>query len=186
MNFKFTKLFRSNIRMLRFGQNLLFIKFLNEHLEQMETIIQLIPKEVGIIFLEHLESLIFEKNSEEQNIKHLENIVNTIFHYYYENFFCFEIVMDHNLSREYLYENFDKWWYQSLFLLKGSGYIRNINDYCDKFLILNKDHVKYSPREVRNSLNVSYNISNVPPILTKEKLEILKKINESIEDDNFF
>lgn len=176
MKFKYYG-FSTNINMLSMGNNLIFVKILNEFKNEILTSIKEFENEKGLKMLSTIQG--FQKgslHSTEMNMFIVDILVllEQNFHIDYTNL---PATINQNVSKEYLYKNFATWWYQSLYFMKGAGYIKNINDYCQRFLTISKN--MYTEEEVSNILQKSFHMTTVPYIFSKEELQKLEKFHKA-------
>lgn len=175
MKFLLNDVFVKNLNLLFEGCNLIFIKLLNENKEQLKSIFPKLKKSEGTILIAQIKK--FQKGDMEyfERQEFILNIVTILSNHLLltEENFC--KLLNQNLSKDYLFQNFDCWWFQSLYFMKEANYIRNIHDYCNKFLQNYNDI--YNQDEINTSLKISYNINSVPLIFTKDDITILKLMN---------
>ena len=76
------------------------------------------------------------------------------------------------MNQEYLLKHFELWWYQSLFMLGGSGYIRNLNDYLNTYWDFKEN--LYTEEECNLKTKLSYSRHTIPQIFSDEELKRLE------------
>jgi hypothetical protein len=175
MKFLLNDIFIKNLHLLFEGCNLIFIKFLNENKEKIKKIFPKLKKSDGTTLITQIKK--FQKGDMEyfERQEFILNVVTIMSKYFLltEENFC--QLLNQNLSKDYLFQNFDCWWYQSLYFMKEANYIRNIHDYCKKYLQNYNDI--FTQDEIHTSLKISYNINSVPLIFTKDDITILNLMN---------
>lgn len=177
MQFKYFG-FYENINLLSRGNNLIFVKILNEFKTEIMNSIKRFEKERALKYLSNIEN--FQKgllHSTQKSIFVID-ILELLEQELYIDYSNLKKTINQNLCKEYLYENFTTWWYQSLYFMKGAGYIKNINEFCQEFLLVSKDI--YTKEEVQSILEKSFHISTVPFIFSKKELKDIKKIHNEI------
>ena len=178
IKFKLQKNRKNDYEYIINGNTLLFIKFLHEHKEIIKNMIQNKPRKVNIKkFFKYLKKLVlYEFTTEEFNLKipqdYVSNIIADILNYQYGKNFNLIDILEKNMSKEYLYSNFELWWYQSMYMLGGSGYIRNINDYLNTFWDFKEN--LYTEEECNLKIKLSYSHHKVPQIFSDEELKKLE------------
>lgn len=159
------------------GSSLFFIKFLYEHKPIIYDMIVEKPKTNSLKkFIRELKKLtqynFTEKEYENELPKeYISNVLYEIFSYEYCNLDKIDIfdLIEKNMNKEYLLKNFELWWYQSIYMIGGGGYIRNINDYLKKYW--NTDII-YTEKEINETLQKSYNRHSLPRLFTEEEFDI--------------
>lgn len=160
------------------GKTLLFIKFLHEHKQIIKIIIQNKPKMVNIqTFFKQLKKLVlYEFTTEEFCLgipqQYVCNIISDILNYQYGKNFNLLEILEKNMSKEYIYSNFELWWYQSMYMLGGSGYIRNLNDYLNTYWNFKEN--LYTEEECNLKTKLSFSRHTVPKIFSDEELKRLE------------
>lgn len=161
-----------NVRLFTRGKNLIFVKILNEFKKDILCTIKEFEKEKAINMLTTIKN--FQKGLLTSTEIHM--FVMDILELLQQNFFIdynnLRLAMNQNLCKEYLYDNFATWWYQSLYFMREAGYIKNINEYCQTFLNISGNI--YTEEEVSHILQKSFNIANVPHIFPKDELKKLE------------
>lgn len=178
IKFKLQKNRKNDYEYIINGNTLLFIKFLHEHKEIIKNMIQNKPRKVNIKkFFKYLKKLVlYEFTTEEFNLEipqqYVSNIISDILNYQYGKNFNLIDILENSMTKEYLYSNFELWWYQSMYMLGGSGYIRNINDYLNTFWDFKEN--LYTEEECNLKIKLSYSRHKVPQIFSDEELKKLE------------
>lgn len=160
------------------GGTLFLIKFLHEHKQIIKNFIKSNPKKVDIKkFLNKLKKLVqYDFKTEEYTLgtpsEYISDILFEILHFQYGQNFRVKEIFERNMTKDYLYSNFELWWYQSLFMLGGAGYIRNLNDYIKRYWDF-KYNI-YSEEECLEKTKLTYNRHTVPQIFSNEELRNLE------------
>jgi len=160
------------------GGTLFFIKFLHEHKEIIKNFIQSRTKRNNLKpFFKKLKKLVqydFNKQEyiDEIPIKYIVDILTEVLNYHYGPNYNLNKIFERNMTKEYLYFNFELWWYQSLFMVGGAGYIRNINEYIKKYWDF--DYDIYTEKECIEKTKLIYNRYTIPKIFTDEELRNLE------------
>lgn len=167
--------FSDTLKLLFNGCNLMFVKLLNEQKQEIINLFPKIKKKEADTFLTQMKD--FQKGNLNylQRTEFILNVFQILATYSTMTFENVNLFLNLNLSKEYLFRNFDIWWFQSLYFMKEAGYIKNINEYCQKYLNVHENI--YSDKEVQDILNKSYSMSNVPLIFSVEELKELKSIH---------
>lgn len=159
------------------GSSCLFIKFLYEHKPIIYDMIVEKPKTNSLKkFIRELRRLVeFDFTQEEYEIglpkEYLSNIVYEIVLFKYRNIRDMDLfkIMEKNMSKEYLMEHFEMWWYQSLYMIGGAGYMRDMNDYLRKYW---ETQEFFTEDELKRRKLETYNKKNIPKIFTEEEFDI--------------
>ena len=160
------------------GGTLFFIKFLHEHKQIIKNFIQSGPKRIDLkLFFKKLKRLVqydFKTNDylQEIPIKYIVDISTEILNYHYGLNYNIKTIFEKKMTKEYLYFNFELWWYQSLFMFGGAGYIRNINEYLKKYWDYT-DNI-YTEKECIEKTKLIYNRYTIPKVFTEEELRNLE------------
>ena len=159
------------------GSTLLFIKFLHEHKSVIYNMIIEQPKTYNLKkFIYALKKLVqynfTEKEFKEELPKeYISNILYEILTFEYNDLNNIDIfqIIEKNMNKNYLLQNFELWWYQSMYMIGGSGYIRNINDYLHKYWDTNEF---FTEKDSHETTYQSYNRHSVPQIFSEEEFDI--------------
>lgn len=159
------------------GPSLFFIKFLYEHKSIIYDMILEQPKTYNLKkFIRELKKLVqynfTEKEYQEELPKeYISNVLYEILSFEYKDINKIDIfqIIEKNMDKEYLLQHFELWWYQSIYMIGGSGYIRDINDYLKKYW---NTEVLLSEEEINNRMKKSYNRYNTPRLFTEEEFDI--------------
>lgn len=160
------------------GGTLFFIKFLHEHKEIIKRFIQNRSSIVNLtLFFNKLKKLVqydFKTNDylNELPKNYIVDILTEILNYHYGPDYNLNKIFEKNMTVEYLYFNFELWWYQSLFMVGGAGYIRNINEYIKKYWDF--DYNIYTEKECIEKTKLIYNRHTIPKVLSEEELRNLE------------
>lgn len=164
-----------NVRLFTMGKNLIFVKILNEYKNNILDTIKEFEKQKALTMLTTIKN--FQKGLLTSTEIHM--FVMDIFELLEQNSFIdynnLRVTINQNLCKEYLYDNFATWWYQSLYFMKEAGYIKNINEYCQTFLNISGNI--YTEKEVFHILQKCFNIANVPYIFPKKELKKLEMLH---------
>ena len=161
------------------GPSLLFIKFLYEHKSVIYSMIIEKPKTYNLKkFIRELKKLVqynFTEKEYQEDIpkEYISNILHEILTFEYKDLNKVNIfkIIDNNMDKEYLLKHFELWWYQSMYMIGGSGYIRDINDYVKKYW---KTDSLFLEEEVNRIIKKSYNRNSIPRLFSDEEFEIFK------------
>lgn len=161
------------------GPSLFFVKFLHEHKSIIyDMVIEKRKTNKIRKFIRQLKKLVeydFNEKEYENNIpkEYITNIVYEILNFQYKDIDKIDIfeILEKNLEEKYLYENFEIWWYQSIYMIGGSGYIRNINDYLKKYF---KTDNYFNEKDAKEVLKKSFNRYSIYRIFSTEELDILE------------
>ena len=164
-----------NVRFLVMGRNLMFVKILNEHKNDILHAIKEFEKEKGLKIVSTIKN--FQKGFLTSTELHMFviDILELLEQKFYIDYHNLCVTINQNLCKKYLYDNFATWWYQSLYFMGEAGYIKNINEYCQTFLNISGNI--YTKEEVFYILQKSFNIANVPYIFSKEELKKLEMLH---------
>ena len=160
------------------GPSLFFVKFLHEH---KKIIINMIISRKSQIKKKYLVSNLKKLNNYEysnlssNDILFIKDLIyETILYHHRSSIEKIDIrkIIEKNMSKEYIFHNFELWWSQSIYMLGGSGYIRNINDYVNKCWITHKSF--FSEQECLEKLKLSYSKLSVPKIFSNSEILFLE------------
>ena len=160
------------------GPSLFFVKFLHEH---KKIIINMIISRKSQIKKKYLVSNLKKLNNYENsnlssnNILFIKDLIyETILYHHKSSIEEIDIrkIIEKNMSKEYIFHNFELWWSQSIYMLGGAGYIRNINDYVNKYWITHKSF--FSEQECLEKLKLSNSKLSVPKIFSNSEILLLE------------
>ena len=159
------------------GPSLLFVKFLYDYKPVIYNMIVEKPKTYKLKkFIRELKKLIeydfTEKDYENELPKqYICNVLYEILIFEYKDLNTIDIfnLIDKNMNKEYIFQNFELWWYQSLFMIGGSGYIRDINDYLKKYWDTN---IVFTKTECKNTVSKSFYRNSLPRIFSEKEFDI--------------
>jgi len=159
------------------GPSLLFIKFLYEHKPIIYDMILDKPKTYQLKkFISELKKLVeynfTEKEYENELPKeYISNVLYEILTYEYCDLNKIDIfhLMEKNMNQEYLLKHFELWWYQSMYMVGGGGYIRNLNNYLKKYWDTDEF---FTEEELNKIIKKSYSRHNLPRLFSEEEFDI--------------